>query len=219
MPTLGKTIFELGRIFRLLNHKYYSGMLETPIIAIQTKGKQNAYGWCTTRKIWREQTENGSEFYEITMTAEHLTRSNADIVTTLLHEMAHLHNLQFGIKDTSRSGTYHNERFKKVAEAHGLIIEYMEKHGWTLSSLNPDAQEYLAEIKVNRQAFKVARQAAVVREKGKTKSSTRKYECPMCGMSVRATKAVKIICAECMVLMRGPDESELFDDGEIEQAG
>ena len=28
-------------------------------------------------------------------------------------------------------------------------------------------------------------------------SSTRKYQCPCCGMSVRATRVVRIACMEC----------------------
>ena len=34
-------------------------------------------------------------------------------------------------------------------------------------------------------------------EKVKKKSSTRKYICPKCGMSVRATKVVRIAYIEC----------------------
>lgn len=49
------------------------------------------------------------------------------------------------------------------------------------------------------------RPGGVVRTKGtngddvpaKKKSSTRKYVCPKCGMSVRATRAVRIACMEC----------------------
>ena len=44
----------------------------------------------------------------------------------MLHEMAHLYNLENGIKDTSRAGTYHNAKFKATAEEHGLICERSE---------------------------------------------------------------------------------------------
>ena len=36
---------------------------------------------------------------------------------------------------------------------------------------------------------------------GKKKSSTRKYICQHCGISVRATKDVDIICGDCMDVM------------------
>ena len=36
---------------------------------------------------------------------------------------------------------------------------------------------------------------------GKRPSSTRKLICPCCGQSVRATKAVNILCGDCMERM------------------
>ena len=200
MPTLGKTIFELSRIFRLLNEAYYSSELPAPIIAVQMQGKSNAYGWCTTRKIWSD-TNGGQGYYEITLTAEYLTRSNEQIVATMLHEMATLYCGQAGIKDTSRSGIYHNERFKSTAEAHGLCIGYDKKIGWSLTTLSEDAKALLPALKINRQAFRVSRQLQPAKGKNTSKQSSRKYICPNCGVTVRATKAVNIICADCLQLM------------------
>lgn len=36
----------------------------------------------------------------------------------------------------------------------------------------------------------------------KRTSSTRKYFCPGCGMSIRATRDVRIKCADCDLLMK-----------------
>lgn len=36
----------------------------------------------------------------------------------------------------------------------------------------------------------------------KKPSSTRKYFCPSCGMSIRATRDVRIKCADCDTLMK-----------------
>lgn len=205
MPTLGKTIFELSRIFRLLNEHYFGGTLNTPVIAVQTQGKQSAYGWCSSRPVWNE-LKKGVDYYEITMTAEYLTRSNEDIVATLLHEMVHLYCGQNGIKDTSRSGTYHNEKFKNIAETVGLIIEKDSKIGWSLTSLNSDAVAFIPSLKINRQAFRIARQVASSKGKGKTKQSMRKYICPECGMTVRATKTVNVMCGDCLCTMTAESE-------------
>lgn len=208
MPTLGKTIFELSRIFRLLNDHYYNGELTAPIIAVQTQGKKSAYGWCTLRKVWREDVPEleedgeqeaapvGRNYYEITLTAEYLNRANEDIVETMLHEMAHLYNLQHRIKDNSRGGTYHNEKFKATAEAHGLTVENHEKYGWAITALTDDARAHVQTLKINRQAFKVARMAAK-KGKEKAKTSSRKYVCACCGLTVRATKEVNLICGDC----------------------
>ena len=202
MPTLGKTTFELERLFRILNNAYFGDELSRPIITVQTSGKKPTLGWCTSGKCWKQGDK--AAYHEINMSAEYLTRSDMEIVTTLLHEMIHLYCSQRGIKDTSRSGTYHNERYKAAAEAHGLTIEKNEKYGWHDSTLaEPDIMVLL---KVNRQAFKVAREAAQGGTGGKKKSSTRKYICPMCGNSVRATKEVNIRCIDCDADFRLDDE-------------
>jgi hypothetical protein len=196
MPTLGKTTFELERLFRLLNHWYFADALPRPIITVQTAGKKPTLGWCSNGKRWNE--DGTTKYYEINMSAEYLTRSNEAIVTTLLHEMVHLYCTVKGIKDTSRFGTYHNENFKRAAEAHGLNITKSEKYGWHDSTLQePDVMD---KLKVNRSAFTVARQAAQPKSGG-TKSSSRKYICPVCATTVRATKEVSIICGDCQELM------------------
>ena len=41
----------------------------------------------------------------------------AELAATLLHEMAHLYNLEHGIQDVSNNGYYHNMKFKATAEA------------------------------------------------------------------------------------------------------
>ncbi|MDR0325032.1 MAG: SprT-like domain-containing protein [Oscillospiraceae bacterium] len=196
MPTLGKTTFELERLFRLLNAEYFADELERPIITVQTSGKKPALGWCSNDKRWKEGDK--AAYYEINLSAEYLTRSDVEIVTTLLHEMVHLYCSEHGIKDTSRSGTYHNEKYKTAAEAHGLTITYNDKYGWHDSTLKDPA--IIEKLKVNRQAFKVARQTAQPKASGK-KSSSRKYTCPACAITVRATKEVSIMCADCMELM------------------
>jgi predicted SprT family Zn-dependent metalloprotease len=209
MPTLGKTIFELQRIFKLLNDLYYCGELIAPVITVQAQGKRSAYGWCTLQKIWRkgsnkdipEESPERDSYYEINFCAEYLERSNEDIAETMLHEMAHLYNVQNNIKDNSRSGTYHNDKFKATAEAHGLNVQKIEKYGWAFTRLTDSAREQIGKLQINRQAFKMTRQAGTGKKKGKAKSSSRKYVCPCCGTSVRATKEVFILCGDCQETM------------------
>lgn len=60
--------------------------------------------------------------------------------------MVHLQNLQDGVQDTSRSGTYHNKKFKETAEAHGLTVEKGEKYGWHKTALSPEALEFVQSL-------------------------------------------------------------------------
>ena len=69
--------------------------------------------------------------------------------------MVHLQNLQDGVQDTSRSGTYHNKKFKETAEAHGLTVEKGEKYGWHKTTLSPEALEFVQSL--GKQGFTLVR--------------------------------------------------------------
>lgn len=69
--------------------------------------------------------------------------------------MVHLQNLQDGVQDTSRSGTYHNKKFKETAEAHGLTVEKGEKYGWHKTALSPEALEFVQSL--GKQGFTLVR--------------------------------------------------------------
>jgi hypothetical protein len=63
-------------------------------------------------------TTGGEAFNEIAFNLEHFTTAK-ELLSTLLHEVAHSLNFSNGIKDTS-ANQYHNAKFKSQAEALGL---------------------------------------------------------------------------------------------------
>ena len=127
--SLKPVIDELETLFSKFNKAFFEGKLEKPVITVSPDHTRVAYGWCTGWKAWQDGTKEGG-YYEINLCAEYLNRPLEETCGTLLHEMVHLLNLQDGVQDTSRSGTYHNKKFKETAEAHGLIVEKGEKYGW-----------------------------------------------------------------------------------------
>lgn len=70
---------------------------------------------------------------EINIGAESLKRPVAEVIATLLHEMVHNYCHVNGIKDTSRSGTYHNKRFKEECEKRDLIITKANVIGFSIT--------------------------------------------------------------------------------------
>jgi rubrerythrin len=156
-----------------------------------TKG---VYGWCTGWKAWKGEDEDG--YYEINLCAEYLSRPFLDVCETLLHEMVHLANLQNGVKDTSRSGTYHNKEFKVTAEAHGLTVS-KTKSGWNKTALTEETAEWIQSIYNSEIGFTLYREKLLKISGVKKKSSSRKYVCPSCGAIIRATKEVNITCSDC----------------------
>ena len=195
-----KTVSYLSTLFDYCNTNLFHGELNKPVITVQQDTRNKAYGWFTLKEVWHERGENGKHAYELNMTAQYLDRSIAEISATLIHEMAHLYAAQNNIQDTSRSGIYHNKLFKKIAESHGLVVACVPSIGWSRTSLTADTKA-LIDVFVKEFPDELIYRSPI--EKGQTvkTSSTRKYECPCCGNSVRATKEVNIMCADCDELM------------------
>ena len=209
--TIQSAIDELQRNFRKLNDIYFGGELEKPVITILADSSSGAYGWISVNKVWR--SKDNKHYREINMCAEYLNREPVLIITTLLHEMCHLYNLQNNIKDTSRNGTYHNASFKATAERSGLIVGKNENYGFCITSPKP---ELIAYVNKNCRAgcFKLERQKTYrdgspkttktgedgkERNTSRTKQSMRKYVCPSCGLIIRASKDItdKVTCIDC----------------------
>lgn len=195
--SLVSVVTQLDNLFETFNNEFYNGELEKPIITVSPDTTSGAYGWATSWKAWQHDSVQDG-LYELNICAEHLNRPFEDICETLLHEMVHLWNLQNNIKDTSRGGKYHNKKYKDSAEQHGLNVQQDSKYGWTITSLNEVAKEVVA--KLNGDVFRMHR-TKIVKVASKRKSSSRKYVCPMCGLSIRATKEVNIVCGDCQETM------------------
>lgn len=197
--SLKNTIQQLEDLFEVFNYKYFEGQLSKPVITVSPDTTKGAYGWCTSWKAWKEAGHEGEGYYEINICAEYLSRSYEDVAGTMLHEMVHLYNLENGVKDTSRAGTYHNKKFKDAAEAHGLTVEATEKYGWSKTALNEESRQEVEDFmnSIGKASFDLYREPVKVEKKKGGKSNSRKYVCPCCGLIVRATKEVKVKCFEC----------------------
>lgn len=198
----------LEKIYRELNKDKFNGELEECMITVQST--RGAYGHVTCGKVW--QVKKGSEDiarYELNIGAGTLDRPIENVVSTMLHEMVHIYNLMHDMQDCSRGNTYHNSKFKEKAESVGLHIDYDKRIGWSITSPTEELIEYIiekgwSEILINRNegiSFSGGTSGKSVSgtdsDGHKKPSSTRKYICPCCGNSVRATKVVNIICGDC----------------------
>jgi len=205
LTTYNRAAAYLNMIFDLLNARYFEGALSRPIITIQSTPK--AYGHYTLYDAWSVDGDKGMR--EINIGAGTLSRPIENVVATLLHEMVHYHNDQSGVKDCSRGNTYHNRKFKDAAEACDLLVEHHDTYGWSITAPSDALVEFclendLREIRLCRNDIVIPRVSGTGTHAGtftfgggNKKSSTRKYVCPCCGMSVRATKAVNIACLDC----------------------
>ena len=205
-----RVLCSLERAFRLLNEEFFDGQLEMPIITIQSTPR--CYGHYSVHPIW---TVNGEEKrHEINIGAGTLDRDIEYTIATLLHEMCHMFDdTVLNVQDCSRGGVWHNRKFKETAERVGLICTKNEKCGWTTAPSDQLIEWILdhdiEEIRISRTeptgirvtGGSTAASGGLTHTGSNPNSHSRKYLCPCCKNSVRATKQVNVICADCMQFM------------------
>ncbi len=210
---MSRAVGQLEKIYNTLNVDFFEGELPVPIITVQSK--PGTYGHCSVSKVW--QRKDG-ETYELNIAAEVLNYPIEETLDTMIHEMVHLYCRENGIKEVSRGGKYHNGRFKAEAERRGLECYKCGNYGWNTRPSDKLVEYALEkgwnEIQIGRNHLPPAIRTggtgtgqtgtesnSGTAGGGKRPSSTRKLVCPKCGQSVRATKAVNILCGDCMEKM------------------
>lgn len=196
----------LEKIFRMVNADLFNNELSEPVITIQSTPR--AYGSYTLYNAWNVKGEGRRE---INIGAGTLDRPIELTLTTIIHECCHMYaDTVLHVQDTSNRGVYHNKTFKEIAESHLLICTRSEKYGWSDTSTQVSDElidwilsNNIQEIKLNRNEFTgyfpmggSSGSSGLSIGTG-SKSNSRKYQCPCCRNSVRATKLVHISCLDC----------------------
>lgn len=183
-------IHNLEKAFGLLNLDFFSNELPATVITL-----------VPSSKVYSRYTSDGA-CHQIMISVGALEQHEAGVLTLILHEMTHEYNdLIANVVDTSNKGTYHNKRFKEAAETHGLVATRSEKYGW--SHTEPSHELFAFMNRHNDLKVTITRINIEPKHEPKQSIQThhRKYTCPCCGNSVRATKQVNIICGDCGVQM------------------
>lgn len=206
---MSRAVGLLEKMYNEINKDLFENKLPIPIITVQSR--PGTYGHCSVGKIWKRKE---TETYELNIAAEVLNENIEETLDTMIHEMIHLYCRENGIQEVSRNGTYHNTRFKEEAEKRMLTCYKTDKYGYNTKP-NDKLIEYAlskewTEILINRNNGSlpirtgngnISIQIGQNQQGGKRPSSTRKYICPHCKTSIRATKEVNIICGDCNVKM------------------
>lgn len=184
----------LENAYNALNKEFFNGELTPVVITVQSSPK--AHGHYTNWDAWKE---NDQGYREINIGAETLNRPIEDVMATLVHEMVHHYCALNGIKDTSRKGTYHNKKFLWYGEnTKAIVLSYDSRIGY--SPTKPSARLVAFIQAQGWQGVDLSRQG-LGKAARTPKQGVRKYQCPECGCSVRATKAVNIACVDCQAIM------------------
>lgn len=204
--TISQATKFLEDAFDALNREYFESALSRPIITIQTSPR--AYGHFTSSEVWRDDKRKQA-YHEINIAAESLDRPIANTIATLVHEMVHYYCQVNNIQDTSRGGTYHNKRFKEEGKKRGLSIDYDQRIGWGVAQPAKTLRSFCTSQHW-RNKLTIARSGGMGGKDPAPRkpSSTRKYTCPRCGLSIRATREVNIVCGDCHVRLVTPSSEE-----------
>ena len=195
---MSDVVGKLESLFDLLNKAYFDSALPKPVITVQSTPK--AYGHCTTKQIWKAESE---AMYEINLGAEFLNRPSANTAATMCHEMVHLYCLVNEIADTCQKGRYHNKTFKNEAEARDLQIDYDRTIGYSITAPTDAFKKTLED---NGYALEVLFAREIPKGKASAdREKAHKYICPICGQEVKTTAELSLICGTCEVPMGRED--------------
>ena len=183
---MSDVVTKLEGLFDILNRVYFENALPKPVITVQSTPK--AYGHCSTKKIWSNDTAGQ---YEINIGAEYLNRPSANTAATMCHEMVHLYCLVNDIADTCQKGRYHNKTFKAEAEARDLEIGYDRTVGY---SLTEPTEAFKKTLEDNGFVLEVPFARVAPKSKAKAeREKAHKYVCPICGQEVKTTADLSLI--------------------------
>jgi hypothetical protein len=140
---------------------------------------------------------------EVLVSGEGLSRTPAEVFTTLLHEATHGLAEARGIQDTSRQGRWHNKKFATLAKELGLTASKDDKLGYSPCTLTDTATaDYVDIIAALTSALRAFRHPDPTGE-GKQRTNNNngvscECECPRkIRLSITAFEEGPIVCAEC----------------------
>ncbi|WP_084522465.1 hypothetical protein [Nocardia inohanensis] len=142
------------------------------------------------------------ELHELFVGGEGLLCGAVDVFGTLLHEAAHGVAVTRGIKDTSRQGRWHNERFRSLGTELGLTLEHNDKIGWSISTV-PDGTRQLYREELEELAFALVayRRREPNRRSGRKSSNNGLSAACKCGRRIRVSRSAYeaglILCEVC----------------------
>jgi hypothetical protein len=139
--------------------------------------------------------------HEVLVAGEGLRRGPREVLNTLLHEAAHGLAHARGVKDTSRQGRWHNQRFAALAREVGLEVTADAKTGLSQTHLTDQAAtRYAEQLRDLEAALGLWRHTEPTREREAGSRSLLACSCA-CGRKLRVARSTleqaPILCGAC----------------------
>ncbi|MFJ4651490.1 hypothetical protein ACIP5Y_09485 [Nocardia sp. NPDC088792] len=142
------------------------------------------------------------ELHELFIGGEGLQRGAVDVLGTLLHEAAHGLAVVRDIKDTSRQGRWHNDRYRALGEELGLTLAQHPKIGWSMTTVPDDTRDrYRDELEELAFALVAYRRREPDPRGGRKSSNNGVAAACDCGRKIRVSRSAyeagPIYCGNC----------------------
>lgn len=163
---------------------------------VNTTQRRNRIGVISERRLF----DKGKAKYEILVCENDLFKNSKRMLIDVLCQIIQIIILQYGVKG-SNHGNYINKWVAEYFHKYG-IKTVRTKYGY--EPINCD-EKYINELSPQCKFGKSDIHLYIPGERiqnGKKKTSTRKYICPCCGNSFRATKNINMLCLDCNKVMR-----------------
>ncbi len=199
----------LDQAYAFFNQALFAS--ELPPVAITLQRKKAAYGYFHAKKF---QSKTGQESSEIALNPDaFLKRDERTILSTLVHEMVHVWQHEFG--KPSRN-SYHNKEWARKMKQVGLIASDTAEPGG--KSTGQRVSHYIeanGPFDVQCKMFIQDNHAAITwgSVRDQTSSALKpvskvKFTCPACGQNAWAKPTASLKCGLCDEAMLG----EALDD-------
>jgi hypothetical protein len=188
--------------YDFFNAELFQGGLPQVLVTMQRRA--HSYGYLAPDRFAGRQTTGA--VHELALNPDgFVERTDAEILSTLVHEMAHVWQYSYGTP--SRRG-YHNREWAEQMVAIGLYPSSTGKPGGKVTGQHmghyilPDGPYIRAYETLQAQGFALHWQSAPlgVGVRGKDRNKTG-YTCPTCKLIVWGKPAIHIICGACRVRM------------------
>lgn len=207
-PTAEYTSFD--EAYDYFNAKLFEGKLPLALITLNRKSK--AYGYFSPERFISR--ANGSEKVdEIALNPDGFeVRTDEQILSTLVHEMAHLWQQHFG--EPPRK-CYHDREWADKMQDIGLMPTDTGMSGGKRTGqkvthyILKDGQFSISAKSLLETGFKLNWQSNVPLEEEKEKKKSKvKYTCEWCGQNAWAKPNASLVCGDCMEKMEGEENAE-----------
>jgi predicted SprT family Zn-dependent metalloprotease len=185
------------RAYDFFNGELFAGVLPNVLVTLQRHAK--AYGYFAAERFVGRASEEVT--HELALNPDHFGRTDEAILSTLVHEMAHVWQKTHG---TPPRKSYHDKEWAAKMKQIGLQPSSTGAPGG--KETGQHVSHYViaggafavafAKLQANGFTLRWQSRADDPQRKAKTASKT-KYTCPECGQNAWAKPGAMLICGVC----------------------